>query len=104
MAADLILHITTRAQWEAARAAGRYTAPSLATEGFIHFSDPDQVARVAEARFSGVPGLVLLRVAPDRLHAPLKYERSDAGEERFPHLYGPLNLDAVVDVVPFAAA
>jgi uncharacterized protein (DUF952 family) len=96
----LILHITTRAAWEAARAAGRYEAPSLATEGFIHLSDPEQVVRVADARYSGVPDLVLLCMAADRLAAPLRYERSDAGEERFPHLYGALNLDAVLDVVP----
>jgi uncharacterized protein (DUF952 family) len=97
----VILHITTRAAWDAARAAGRYEAPSLATEGFIHLSDPEQVVRVADARYSGVPDLVLLCVAADRLAAPLRYERSDAGEERFPHLYGALNLDAVVGVVPF---
>jgi uncharacterized protein (DUF952 family) len=84
----VILHITTRAAWEAARAAGRYEAPSLAAEGFIHLSDPDQVVRVADARYSGVPDLVLLCVAPERLAAPLRYETSDAGEERFPHLYG----------------
>ena len=98
-----ILHITTRAAWEAARASGRYAPPSLAAEGFIHFSDATQVARVAAARFAGVPDLVLLRVPVDRLDAPLRYETSDAGAERFPHLYGPLDVDAVVRVVPFAS-
>jgi uncharacterized protein (DUF952 family) len=44
---------------------------------------------------------VLLCVAVDRLDAPLEYESSDASGERFPHLYGPLNLGAVVEVVPF---
>jgi uncharacterized protein (DUF952 family) len=44
---------------------------------------------------------VLLCVAVDRLEAPLKYERGDAGGESFPHLYGGVNLDAVVGVVPF---
>ena len=97
----LILHITTRPAWEAARAAGRYEAPSLAGEGFIHLSSPDQVLRVADARYSGTPDLVLLCVAADRLAAPLRDEVSDAGEETFPHLYGALNLDAVVAVVPF---
>jgi uncharacterized protein (DUF952 family) len=97
----VIFHITTRAAWDAARAAGRYTDESLAGEGFIHFSGADQVVRVADARFRGTPDLVLLCVAPDRLREPLKHERSDAGEETFPHLYGALNLDAVVAVVPF---
>lgn len=99
--ARLILHITTRAAWDAARASGRYEAPSLVGEGFIHFSDIGQVTRVADARFRGTPGLVLLCVAADRLIAPLRDERSDAGEETFPHLYGPLNLDAVRAVVAF---
>lgn len=96
-----ILHLTTRAEWEAARASGRYAPPSLAAEGFIHFSDVTQVARVAAARFAGVPDLVVLCVPVDRLDAPLRYETSDAGAERFPHLYGPLDVDAVARVVPF---
>jgi len=95
-----VLHLTTRAQWEAARAAGRYAPPSLAAEGFIHFSDATQVARVAAARFAGVDGVVLLHVPVDRLDAPLRYETSDAGAERFPHLYGPLDVGAVARVVP----
>jgi uncharacterized protein (DUF952 family) len=61
------------------------------------------VVRVANARFAGVPDLVLLSVAVDRLAAPLRYERGDPGsEERFSHLYGPLNLDAVVRWTEFA--
>jgi uncharacterized protein (DUF952 family) len=97
-----ILHITTRAEWEAAQSSGRYAPPSLAAEGFIHFSDAAQVARVAAARFAGVPDLVLLRVPVDRLDAPLRYETSDAGAERFPHLYGPLDVAAVARAEPYA--
>ena len=96
-----IFHITTAAAWEAARAAGRYAPPSLESEGFIHFSSAEQVTRVANAAFRGTPDLVLLRVATDRLTGPLRYETADDIDERFPHLYGPLGLDAVVDVLPF---
>ena len=96
-----ILHLTTRAEWEAARACRRYAPPSLAAEGFIHFSDAAQVARVAAARFAGVEDVVLLCVPVDRLDAPLRYETSDAGAERFPHLYGPLDVEAVARAVPF---
>jgi uncharacterized protein (DUF952 family) len=95
-----ILHITTRAEWEAAQASGRYAPPSLTVEGFIHFSDATQVGRVAAARFAGVEDVVLLHVPVDRLDAPLRYETSDAGDERFPHLYGPLAVTAVARVVP----
>jgi uncharacterized protein (DUF952 family) len=96
-----IMHLTTRAEWEAARSSGRYAPPSLAAEGFIHFSDATQVARVAAARSAGVDDVVLLHVPVDRLDAPLRYETSDAGAERFPHLYGPLDVSAVARVAPF---
>jgi uncharacterized protein (DUF952 family) len=60
------------------------------------------VVRVANARFAGARDLVLLCVAVDRLAAPLRYEVGDPGSaELFPHLYGPLNAEAVVRVVPF---
>jgi uncharacterized protein (DUF952 family) len=97
-----ILHITTRSAWEQARDQGSYEPPSLASEGFIHFSEPHQVAAVARARYAGVDDLVLLHVSTDRLSVPLKYEPADG--DTFPHLYGALNLDAVTDVTPLAAS
>ena len=96
-----ILHITTRSAWEQALGKGSYEPPSLASEGFIHLSDPHQVAAVAKARYAGVDDLVLLHVTTERLTAPLKYESADG--DSFPHLYGALNLDAVTDVTPLAA-
>ena len=95
-----ILHITTRSAWEQALRQGSYEPPSLASEGFIHLSDPHQVAAVAKARYAGVDDLVLLHVSTDRLTAPLKYESADG--DTFPHLYGALNVDAVTDVTPLA--
>jgi uncharacterized protein (DUF952 family) len=97
----LIFHITPRSSWERARAAGRYEPPSFAADGFIHFSDVQQVVAVADARFAGAHDLVLLCVTVDRLDAPLRYESSGGSGEQFPHLYGALNLGAVVDVVSF---
>jgi uncharacterized protein (DUF952 family) len=59
------------------------------------------VARVANARFAGASDLVLLCVSVARLQAPLRYEPGEPGsDELFPHLYGPLNADAVMRVVP----
>ncbi len=104
-----VFHITSRAAWEAAQAAGVYRADSLDTEGFIHCSAADQVVRVANAFFRGQAGLVLLVIDPARLRAQLRYEPPadptgafDAGGERFPHLYGPLNLDAVARALDFS--
>lgn len=97
---NVILHITRQDQWEQAQVAGIYRGDTLASEGFIHCSTPAQVVRVANARFLGANGLVLLCIAPDRVQPAIKYEAS-AGDERFPHIYGPLNLDAVVAVLAF---
>ena len=85
----------------AAQAAGAYRAPSLETEGFIHFSTKDQVLATANWLYHGQTGLVLLAVDCDRLTAPLKYDEVP-GHGTFPHLYGALNIDAVVKVFPFS--
>lgn len=96
----LVFHIATRAAWEAAGAAGKYRGDTLATEGFIHCSTQEQVVRVANALFPGRQDLVLLAIDAARVTAEVRYEDGGGGEE-FPHLYGPLNLDAVVGVFDF---
>jgi uncharacterized protein (DUF952 family) len=94
-----IFHIATSSAWVRARAVGAYEPPSLAADGFIHFSDIDQVVRIANIAFRGAQDLVLLCVATERLRAPLRYESSEKAGEGFPHLYGALNLDAVEAVL-----
>ena len=74
---------------------------AFAAEGFVHCSEPDQVVRVANARFVGRTDLVLLWISVARLTAPVRYENLEGGTELFPHVYGPINLDAVVAVTPF---
>lgn len=103
-----ILHIIARDAWESARQSADIRAPSLETQGFIHFSTAAQAARVATKHYRGVEGLSLLVVDVQKLNAPLKWEPPDmpgegkpATGELFPHLYGPLNTDAVVDIVDF---
>ncbi|HWI72861.1 MAG TPA: DUF952 domain-containing protein, partial [Baekduia sp.] len=99
MAAETILHITTEDGWAAAREAGALVAPSLGEEGFIHCSTRAQVEATAKRIFRGSGDLVLLEVDVEKLAAPLKWERAtDVGEE-FPHIYGPLNADAVVGTI-----
>ncbi|MEM8782415.1 MAG: DUF952 domain-containing protein [Planctomycetota bacterium] len=98
---SLILHITTRDAWDDARSSGRYEAPSLASQGFIHLSTPEQVVRVANGLFAGQAGLILLCVDRRRVDAEIRDENCEGGTALFPHVYGPLNLDAVVEVVAF---
>ncbi len=108
-AEERIFHIARSADWDAAQAAGEYRAPLLAAQGFIHCSTRSQVIRVADALFRGQTGLLLLAIDPARLRATLRYElpihpRTGQPEpdidELFPHVYGPLNLDAVTQVAP----
>jgi uncharacterized protein (DUF952 family) len=91
----MIFHITTRDAWDAAARAGEYRADTLATEGFIHCSEAHQVAEVANVRFRGREDLVLLWIDPARVRAEIKYEKALDGSDEFPHIYGPLNTDAV---------
>lgn len=97
-----VAHITTKQAWDEARRAGTYTADTLAEQGFIHCSLPndEQLIAVANFLFAWQSDLVVLLIAPERLHAELKWEEYEPGSQLFPHLYGPLNLDAVVDVIP----
>lgn len=94
----------------ASRKTGEYRPQSLDTDGFIHFSQHHQILDVANAFYRGQANLVLLVVEPSRLKAELRYEApahpsvssSALGPEyQFPHLYGPLNMDAVLEVVDF---
>jgi prephenate dehydrogenase/uncharacterized protein (DUF952 family) len=97
----LVFHITTRAAWDDAVAAGAYTADSLATEGFIHCSQAEQVAWVANMRFRDRRDLVLLHVDEARVGAEVRRENLEGGTQLFPHVYGPIPLHAVIAVTPF---
>ena len=95
-----IFHITTPAQWQEAARAALYRGDTLDTEGFIHCSTSTQVVRVADARFRGRSGLVLLCIDSDKVRPEIRYEEGEVGE-LFPHIYGALNTDAVSAVLAF---
>lgn len=96
-----ILHITSLIEWEQAKKTGVYTAPSLVKQGFIHCSLAHQIAPVANFNFKGQKGLVLLEISEDLLLHEVKYEDLYNEGKDYPHLYGPLNLNAVLRVLPF---
>jgi uncharacterized protein (DUF952 family) len=86
-----------------------YASPSLASEGFIHCSTWSQVLPVARKFYRGQTGLVLLAIDPARVTAVLKWEPPSDGQppegvpygDPFPHIYGPINTEAVVQVLDF---
>lgn len=96
-----IFHITSQASWENAHKQGFYAADSLEKEGFIHCSTVEQILRTANRVFRGQQGLVILEISEDKLKHEVKYEDLLSEGMLFPHIYGPLNLEAVSQVVAF---
>lgn len=103
-----ILHLASNDAWLASVKDGIYHADSLSMEGFIHCSKPSQIMVVANAFYRGQSGLVLLMIDSSKLQPELKWEPPAEPEptharegELFPHIYGPLNLDAVTEAIPF---
>lgn len=93
-----IFHITSASLWE--QGVGSHCGDTLDSEGFIHCSTAAQVVPVANALFRGRRDLVLLRISTDRLTAEVRYESLEGGSERFPHVYGPIEREAVASVEP----
>ncbi len=93
-----IFHITDQTHWQAALTSGEYAADSLSTQGFIHCSTSEQVIPVANLWFKGQKDLLLLEIDADRVSAEIKYENLDHGTELFPHVYGPIQALAVINV------
>ncbi|MFD5638056.1 DUF952 domain-containing protein [Streptomyces sp. NPDC127077] len=100
-----LLHLTERSLWEAARASGTFEISTrgrtLQEEGFIHCSLRRQLPAVAAmvyGSYTGPDELVVLVVDAERLTAPVRFEAMTPGGEEFPHIYGPITVDAVVDV------
>lgn len=98
---ERIFHLALVADWVAAQEAGEYRISTLGRtleqEGFIHASREDQWRATKQRFYAGVPeSLVLLEIDPARLTAELRIDELPDGSDSFPHIYGPLNLDAVV--------
>lgn len=96
-----IFHIAVKEIWENALREGMYHPEGFNEDGFIHCSELDQVLDVANTFYSGRRNLVLLEIDGHRVNFPIKYESAEGSDERFPHLYGSLMIDAVVQVYVF---
>ncbi len=98
--AELIFKMCRADEWTAAEAAGVYDGSDLdKKDGFIHLSSAATVEKTAALYFADLPDVVLVAVDPEKIVKPLKWEESRGGA-LFPHIYGPLNLDAVAWVKP----
>lgn len=98
---EKIYHIAEPHAWIAAKEIGEYRAESLNKQGFIHCSTSDQVLQVANSIYTNRLDLVLLVIDPTKLNVGLLWESPSEGGEVFPHIYGAVNLDAVLSAIPF---
>lgn len=95
----IIYHVTTAAEWNAAKENGFYETPSLQDEGFIHCSQDHQVAGVLERYYTGKTDLVKLVIDTDKLMSKFVFDWSPSTQDTFPHVYGTINIDAVTEVI-----
>ena len=101
---QLIYHCAGVTDWVAAQAVGEYSISSrgrtLAQEGFVHASFASQVPGVLQRYYADVTEpLCLLVIDPSKLRVPVVAENLEGGDEHFPHIYGPILLDAVTSVI-----
>ncbi len=97
-------HLTTLPAWVRARRLGSYLADSLRHEGFIHLSRDAQLLLAANTHYHGRSDLVVLVVDESRLEPGSLIDEAGSppnGHLIFPHLYGPLPVEAVTAVLPF---
>ncbi len=92
---NTILHITQRHEWETAKNLGIYRSNTLDSEGFIHCSTVAQAIGSANRFFKDRTDLVILKIDVDRVTPEIRYEGADSNN-LFPHIYGELNIDAVI--------
>lgn len=95
-----IVHIASVDDWKKAKELGVYRVDSLETEGFIHCSTPEQVVEIANYLYEGRTDLLLLVIDEELLSFTVKYEDPGNGKH-YPHIYGPLNISAVIEVLEF---
>jgi len=103
---SIILHIARRKAWDDYSAERHYSDPSLTTEGFIHCSTVRQAIDTLNRHFPNERDLVFLCIDEQKLEPKVIYESpkgitiDDARIiEVYPHLYGPINMTAVIRVV-----
>ncbi len=102
MSDRLIYHITSAEEWNLAQSKGEYEPRQFADEGFIHCSYSHQLKTVVKRFFQGQQNLVVLEINPAALKCDVIEENLEGGTELYPHVYGKLPLDAVVNCHPIA--
>ena len=102
MKEEFIFHIADKNEWKESKEKGEYIHASLSLEGFIHCSKKTQLIQVSNTFFKGNKNLLLLKIEAKKIESRLEYDFVEEMKEYFPHIYGPLNLNAVVQEITFS--
>lgn len=102
MREDLIFHLVSKEDWKERKIDSRYSPQSIDAEGFIHCSSGKSIEETANRLFKGNENLLLIVINTSLIESDLKYEEDEKTGVTYPHIYGPLNLDAVIDKIPLA--
>ena len=97
----MILHCMTKSLWDERKNKDVWGHRELAAEGFIHCSPVEYFWRVAPNFKDTDEELILLCLDESKLQAEIRYEDGDNCGRFYPHIYGPINNDAVTAVLPF---
>lgn len=88
----LIYKILRPDEWTAFEAAGTFDGSPLDHEsGFVHCSSGSQVGATVQRYFADAPEVVVVALDTDVLGDTVRWET-------FPHVYGPLTADAIVEI------
>jgi len=99
---DIIYHVVTSSQWSSAGKEADYFAESYESEGFIHCCRKNQIDYVLNTYFDGVEGLLLLKIDTRLLQAKCLMEAANG--QVFPHVYGGINREAIVEILKLQEA
>lgn len=98
---SILFHFAARRDFELATWRDSYRAPSLDSEGFIHCATRAQIPGVIERHLQGRIDLVRLTLDASRLETILRYEWSESSQDEYPHVYGPIPMNAVISIEMF---
>lgn len=100
---ELLFHLTTRDDWNQHKKSGNYEPESLEEEGFIHCSSGNQVEATANRLFADKDEILLLVIDASMIRDDIKYEEDSETGEKYPHIYGAISVNAIIDKIDIRA-
>jgi len=94
-----IYHIASKEDWNSQHKQAIYTHPSLTAEGFIHCSTWEQIPATLNRFFQGNLDVFILKIIPEQLDVPLKFEAASGNAGIFPHIFGPIPKSAICEIL-----